>query len=112
MMIVEPSSVGVAPTGEAAGPVMGQGSTSDIRALKRRRLVRIVEDDDEEEAAPTLIRRPHSCPDVAPGDGGRVTEEPPAAHVEQARPGGIEVAAAARQAKRRVFTTAHRSSDL
>ena len=29
-MIVEPSSVGAAPTGEAAGPVMGQGSTSDI----------------------------------------------------------------------------------
>ena len=84
-MIVEPSSVGVAPTREAACPVMGQESTSNIRAPKRRWLVRIVEDnEEEEEAAPTLIRRPRSRPDVTPGDGGRVVEDPRAAHVEQA----------------------------
>ena len=83
-MIVEPSSVGAAPTGEAAGPVMSQRSTFDNRGPKHRRLVRIDEDDDEDEAAPTLILRPRSRPDVAPGDSGRVAEDPPAAHVEQA----------------------------
>ena len=61
-----------------------QGLTSDIRAPKRLRLVRIIENDDEEEAAPTLIRRPRSRPDVTSGDGGRVAEDPLAAHVEQA----------------------------
>jgi hypothetical protein len=57
-MAMEPS-----PTGAAAGPMMGQRSTLDSRAPKRRRLVRIVDDDDvEEEAAPTLVRRPRAAP--------------------------------------------------
>jgi len=109
-MAVEPSPAGAAPIGAAAGPVMGQRSTSDSRATKHRRLVRLVDDDDEEEeAAPTLVRRPCSHPDIAPG---HVAEDPPAAHVEQARPRGTEAALAARRARRRVFTAAHRSSNL
>jgi len=33
-----------------------------------------------------LVRRPRNRPDVAPGHAGRVAKDPPAAHVEQARP--------------------------
>ena len=69
--------------GTATGPLMGQGSTTDTRAPKRYRLVRIV-DEEEEEGASTLVCRPRSCPDVTPSDAGRVAEDPPAAHVEQA----------------------------
>jgi len=99
-MAVEPSVAGAVPVGATAGPTMGQGSTSDTRAPKRRRLIRIVDnDDEEEETAPTLVRRPHSHPDVAPTDGGRVAEDPPAAHVEQARPGAAEAAATAGRVK-------------
>ena len=112
-MAVQPSPARAAPRGAAAGPVMGQRSTSDSRAPKRHWLVRIVDDDDEEEeAAPTLVRRPRSRSDVAQGDGGRVVEDPPTAHVEQARPVGTEAAAAAGRARRRVFIAAHRSSNL
>ena len=51
------------------------------QALKRRRLVRITDDDEEEEeAAPSLVRRPCSRPDIAPATAGRVTSEPPAPH--------------------------------
>ena len=97
----------------AVGPIMGQGSTSDTRASKRRRLIRIVDDDNEEEvAAPTLVYRTRSRPDVAPSDGGRVVGDPPAAHVEQARPGAAETAATAGRARRRFFTVAHQSSNL
>ena len=87
---------------------------SNTRSPKRCRLIRIVDDDDdeEEETAPTLVRRPRSRPDVAPSDGGRVAGDPPAAHVEQARPGAAEAAATAGRARRRVFTASHRSSDL
>jgi len=68
-MVVEPSPAGAAHTGAATGPVMGQGSTSDSRAPKHHRLDRIVDDDvEEEEAAPTLVHRPCSRPDIAPGD--------------------------------------------
>ena len=81
---VESTSAGAAPTVAAVGPLMGQGSTSVSRAPKRRRLVRIVDDEEEEEVAPTLVHRPRSHPDVAPGDGGRVAEDPPPAHVKQA----------------------------
>ena len=59
-----------------------------------------------------MVRRPRSRPDVASGDGGRIAEDPPAAHVEQARPGGAEMTAVAGRARRRVFTAAHRSSNL
>jgi len=41
-----------------------------IQAPKRRRLVRITDDDEEEEAAPSLVRRPRSRPDVAPATAG------------------------------------------
>jgi len=110
-MAVEPSSTEAIPAGTAADPSMGQGSTS--HAPKRHRLVRIVDDDNEEdETAPSLVRRPHSRPDVAPSDAGRVTRDPPAAHVEAICPGGTEAAAAARRTRRRFFTAAHRSSDL
>ena len=99
------------PTGTAPDPSMGQGSTS--HAPKRRRLVRIVDDDNEEdEAAPSLVRRPHSRPDVAPIDTGRVTSDPPAAHVEPMRLGGVEAAAAAGRTRRRFFAATHQSSDL
>ena len=111
LMAEEPSAVEAMPA--AARPIMGQGSTSDIWAPKRRRLVRIVDDDEEkEEAAPTLVRRPCSHPDVAPGDGGRVARDPLAAHVEQARLGAAEAAATTGRARRRFFTAAHRSHDL
>jgi len=43
-MAAEPSAAEAVPT--TAGPIMGQGSTSDTRAPKRRRLIRIVDDDD------------------------------------------------------------------
>ena len=110
-MAVEPSAAEAVPA--AAGPIMGHGSTSDTRAPKRHRLIRIVDDDDKEEkVAPTLVHRPRSRPDVTPSDGGRVAEDSPAAHVEQARPGAAETAATAGRARRRFFTVVHRSSDL
>ena len=107
-LAVEPSPAETAPTGAAAGPVMGQGSTSSSRAPKRCRLIRIV-DDDEKEAAPTLVR---SHLDVTMGNSGRVAEDPPAVHVEQAQPSGADTTAAAGRAKRIVFSAAHRSSNL
>jgi len=83
------------------------------QAPKRRRLVRIADDEDEEEeAAPALVRRPRSRPDVAPIDPGRVTSDAPAAHVESMRPGGAERAAATGRTRRRFFTATHQSSDL
>ena len=110
-MAVEPSSTEAIPAGTAADPSMGQGSTS--HAPKRRRLVRIVDDDNEEdETATSLVWRPRSRPDVASIDADRVIRDPPAAHIEQIRPGGTEAAAAARRTRRRFFTAAHRSSDL
>ena len=110
-MAVEPSSAETVPAGTATDPSMGKGSTS--QAPKRCRLVRIVDDDNEEDkVAPTLVRRPRSRPDIAPGDVGRVAGDPPAAHVWPARPGGTEAVAVAGRTRRRFFTVAHRSSDL
>ena len=110
-MPVEPSPTEANPAGTAVDPLMGQGSTS--QALKRRRLVRIVDDDNEEdETAPSLIRRPRSRPDVTPIDTGRVASDPPAAHVEPVRLGGAEAAAVAMRTRRRFFTVTHRSFDL
>jgi len=84
-MVVELSPAEAAPVGAAPGPVMGQESTSRSRAPKRHQLIRVIDDDDEEEeAAPTMVRRPRNRPHVAPGDGGRIAEDPPAAHIEQA----------------------------
>ena len=52
------------------------------QAPKRRRLVRITDDDDEEEeAAPSLVRRPRSRPDIAPATTDRVASDPPVPHV-------------------------------
>ena len=99
-MAMGSSQAGAVPPGAALGPLAGQGSASGSRAPKRRRLLRVVDDDDkEEEAAPTLVHRPHSCPDVGPAYGGQITEDPPIAHVEQARPSKAEAATAAGHAR-------------
>jgi len=111
-MAVEPSQAGTVPAGAAPGPVTGQGSASGSRAPKRRRLSRVVDEEEEEEAARTLVRKPRSRPDVAPADGGRVAEDPPAIHIEQAQPSKADAAVAAGCARRRVITAAHRSSNL
>jgi len=58
------------------------------QAPKRHRLVRITDDDDDEEAAPSLVRRPRSRPDVAPITSGPMTSNPPALHAEPTRLGG------------------------
>jgi len=82
------------------------------QAPKRRRLVRITDDDEEEEeAAPSLVRRPRSRPDVAPATTGRVTSDPPAPHVEPMRV--VETGAQAPTGRvRRRFTATHQRSDL
>jgi len=77
------------------------------QAPKRRRLVRIVDDDDdEEEAAPSLVRRPRSCPDNAPAATDRVASDPPAPQVVEM---GAQVPTG--RARRRFIAT-HRRSDL
>jgi len=81
------------------------------KAPKRRRLVRITDDDEEEEAAPSLVRRPRSRPDVAPTTTGRVTSDPPAPHIEPTRVVETGVHAPTGRTRRR-FTTTHRRSDL
>jgi len=112
-MAMGSSQVGAAPAGGASGPLTGQGSASGSWAPKRCHLLRVVDDDiEEEEVAPTLVCKPHSRPDVAPADGGRVAEDPPAAHVEQARPSKTEAATTAGHARRRVLTASHRISNL
>jgi len=81
------------------------------QAPKRRRLVRIADDDEEEEAAPSLVRRPRSRPDVAPTTTGRVTSDPPAARVESTHV--VETGTQAPTGRtRRSFTATHRRSDL
>jgi len=83
------------------------------QASKRRRLVRITDDDDdEEEAAPSLVRRPRSRPDVAPATTGRVTSDPPAPHAEPTSLGETGAAATTGRTRRRFFTATHRRSDL
>ena len=83
------------------------------QAPKRRRLVRIADDEDEEdEAAPSLVRRLRSRPDIAPIDAGRATSDPPATHTEPIRLGGAEAVATARWTRRRFFAATHSSSDL
>jgi len=83
------------------------------KAPKRRRLVRITDDDDdEEEAAPSLVRRPRSRPDVAPATAGRMTSDPPAPHVEPTRVVETGVQAPTGRTRRRFFTATHRRSNL
>jgi len=82
------------------------------QAPKRRRLVRITGDDEEEEAAPSLVRRPRSHPDLAPATAGRMTSDPPAPHTKPTRVGETGAAAAAGRTRRRFFTATHRRSDL
>jgi len=81
------------------------------QAPKRRQLVRITDDDEEEEAAPSLVRRPRSRPDVAPATTSRVTSDPPAPHAGPTRV--VETGAQALTGRtRRRFTATHRRSDL
>ena len=82
------------------------------QALKRPRLVRITDDEEEEEAAPSLVRRPRSRPDVAPVTTGRMTSDPPTPHAEPTRVGESRAAAATGRTRRRFFTVTHRRSDL
>jgi len=83
------------------------------QAPKHRRLIRIVDDvDEEEEAAPSLVRRSRSRPDVVPITSDRATSDPPAPHTESTRLGATEAAAATGRTRRRVFTATHRRSDL
>ena len=83
------------------------------QAPKRRWLVRITyDDDDKEEAAPSLVRRPCSRPDVTPVTGDRVRSDPPAPHTEPTRLGVTEAALTTGRTRRRVFTATHRRSDL
>jgi len=82
------------------------------QAPKRCRLVRIAYDDDDEEAAPSLVRRLRSRPDVAPATADRMTSDPPAPHAEPTRVGETRAAAAAGRTRRRFFTATHRCSDL
>ena len=80
---------------------------------KRRRLVRITDDDEEEEeAAPSLVRRPRSRPDIAPATTGRMTSDPPAPQVEPARVVEAMAQAPTGTTRRRFFTVTHRRSDL
>jgi len=82
------------------------------QAPKHRRLVRITDDDEEEEAAPSLVQRPHSRPDVAPTTTGRVASDPPAPHAEPTRLGEIGAVVATGRTRRRFFTATHRRSNL
>jgi len=99
-LVVDPSPAEVLPAESSQAP-------------KRRRLVRIADDDDEEEeAAPSLVRRSCSRPDIAPISGDRATSDPPAPHTEPTRLGVTEAAAATGRTRRRVFTATHRRSNL
>jgi len=83
------------------------------QAPKHRRLIRITDDkDEEEEAAPSLVRRPRSHPDVMPITTGQVNSDPPAPHAEPTRLGETEAAAVTGRTRRRFFTATHRRSDL
>jgi hypothetical protein len=108
------SRAGASPAETAPGPLTGQGSASRSQAPKHRRLLRVVDNDDEEETAPTLVRKPHTRPDVALAEGGRTAGDPPAAHApaEQACPEKAEAAVAAGHARWRFFMASHRSSNL
>jgi len=79
---------------------------------KQRQLVKITDDDEEEEAAPSLVRRLRSRPDVAPATTGRMTSDPPAPHVEPARVVETRAEAPTGRTRRRFFTVTHMRSDL
>jgi len=112
-MAVGLSQAGAMLAGAAPGLVTGEGSASGSRASKRHRLLQVIDDDDEEEeAAPTLVRRPRSCPDVAPTYGGRIAQDPPTTHVEHAHPSKVEAGAVTGRAMQHVFMASHRSSNL
>jgi len=99
-LAVDPSPAEVLPAESSQSP-------------KRRRLVRIADDDDEEEeAAPSLVQRPCSRPDVAPITGDRATSDRPAPHTESTRLGSTEAVVVAGRTRRRVFTATHRRSNL
>ena len=98
----------------AAEPTPSEALPAETsQALKRRRLVRNTDDKDkEEEAAPSLVRRPRSRPDVASATAGRETSDPPAPHTEPTQRGGAEAVAATGRTRRRFFAATHRRSDL
>jgi len=99
-MAVDPSPVEALPAETSQAP-------------KCRRLVRITGDDEEEEdAAPYLVQRPRSRPDVATTTTSWVTSDPPAPHAEPTRLGETGVAAATGRTRRRFFTATHMRSDL
>ena len=76
---------------------------------KRRRLVRITDDDDDEElAAPSLVWKPRSRPDVAPATTGQMTRDPPTSHIEPARVVETMAQASTGRTRRRFFTATHR----
>jgi hypothetical protein len=72
------------------------------------------DNDKEEEAAPTLVRKLRTRPDVAPAVGCGGARDLLTAHAsaEQACPDKAEATAAAGRARWRVFTASHRSSNL
>ena len=93
-MARESSRAGAALAESAQGPSTRQGSASGARVPKRRRLLRVIHhDDEEEEAAPTLVRKPRSRPEVVLVEGGRASEDMPTVHApaEQARPDKAEI---------------------
>jgi hypothetical protein len=98
-------------------PLVGDQSPAEAllvessQASKRHRLVRIT-DDEEEEAAPSLVQRPRSRPDITPVTTGRMTSDPPAPHAEPTRVGETRLAAATGRTRRRFFTATHRRFDL
>ena len=82
------------------------------QAPKRHRLFRITDEDEEEEAAPSLVRRPRSRPDIAPISGDGFASDPLAPHAEPTHLRATEATAATGRTRRRVFTATHRRSDL
>ena len=84
-----PSKAGVVSIESVQGPSSDQGSASSTQAPKHRRLLRVVDDDEEEEvAAPDLVHKPRSRPEVVLAPSARPAEDPPVAQApdEQARP--------------------------
>jgi len=94
-------------------PVAVDPSPMTSQAPKRRWLVRITDDDDDDEdAAPSLVRRPRSRPDVVPTTTSQVTSDPPAPHAGPTRLGETGVVTATGRTRRMFFTATHRRSDL
>jgi len=96
------------------GPLSGQGLASGARALKHQRLLWVIDDDEEEEeAALDIVCKPRSHPEMVPAPSARPAEDPPTAQApDKSRPDQAQPTAVAGHAKRRIFSTSHRSSNL